>query len=440
MLFRRRIAAAGYLGLAVVMACAPAKTAAPAPGVDPALRPFVPDPAVSCGPALSETAVAELRRIHRELLRSADAAAALAATTRWLTDEADALPGQTLRGEALLVAGQAREAVSFLAPYAARSAECPALGLVLARAQEAAGDLPEAYAGYVTAGGVPPAAGERARGISARALEMTRARFTEAVAAGRREAAGWHLGRLERLWPNSEATLRSSMEMSSLAGDARGELAAVKALQASRPADTVLSLRRGQLELEVGDARTGLALIEALAAASPADGALQVELGRAKFAWRLINAPEQVRGLRGKAALSRADLAVLLYWMVPQIRTARPGAAQIASDILDHPSRDEIARVANLGLMSIDETLHRFSPDAPLRRADAVSAFLRLLAGAEPDGACALPRGGGREALCRSGVACGLFEDVLLCQAGAGISGAETIEMLRRALDRMESV
>jgi hypothetical protein len=49
---------------------------------------------------------------------------------------------------------------------------------------------------------------------------------------------------------------------------------------------------------------------------------------------------------------------------VPQIRTARPGAAQIASDIVDHPSRDEIARVANLGLMSIDETLHRFSPNA----------------------------------------------------------------------------
>lgn len=420
------------------MACAPAKTGAPAPGVDPALRPFLPDPVASCGPAPGEATGEELRRIYRELLRSGDAAAALAASARWLADAPDSLPAQTLRGEALLVAGKAREAVSILIPFAMRSAECPALALVLARAQETAGDLPEAYFGYMTAAGAPPEAGERARSISAQALEVTRGRFAEALGAGRREAAAWHLGRLERLWPNSEPALRSGMEMAGLAGNSRGELAAVKALQASRPADPALSLRRGQLELEVGDARTGLSLIEALAAAAPADVVLQTELGRAKFAWRLINAPEQVRGLRAKAALSRADLAVLLYWMVPQIRTARPGAALIASDILDHPSRDEIARVANLGLMTIDETLHRFSPEAPLRRVDAVTALLKLLSGTRPEGDCSPARGSGREGLCRAGVACGLFEDVLLCQAGSGISGAETIEMLRRALDRLE--
>ena len=125
---------------------------------------------------------------------------------------------------------------------------------------------------------------------------------------------------------------------------------------------------------------------------------------------------------------------------MPQIRTARPGAAQIASDIVDHPSRDEIARVANLGLMTIDETLHRFSPDAALRRADAVSALLRLISGRMPGRASAsLPRTAGRDELCKAGVVCGLFEDPLLCQAGAGLSGSEAIEMLRRALDRLEA-
>ena len=228
------------------------------------------------------------------------------------------------------------------------------------------------------------------------------------------------------------------MEMAAVAGDPRGELAAVKALQASRPKDLALSLRRGQLELAVGDARAGLALIERLAAGAPADAELQAELARAKFAWRLLNAPEQVRGLRDKVAIQRADFAVLLYWMVPQIRTARPGAAQIASDIVDHVSREEIARVANLGLMSIDETLHRFSPEAPLRRADAVAALLRLLASGDSAGGCSLPRIGGRESLCKAGADCGLLEDAVLCQAGAGISGAEAIEMLRRALDRLE--
>ena len=126
----------------------------------------------------------------------------------------------------LLVAGQPRETVTLLAPYAARSQECAPLTLVLARAQEAAGDLPEAFAGYLAVIGVPAEAAQRARAISAGALEMTRIRFSEALAAGRREAAAWHLGRMERFWPNSEAALRSGMDMARAAGDARSELAA----------------------------------------------------------------------------------------------------------------------------------------------------------------------------------------------------------------------
>ncbi len=74
-----------------------------------------------------------------------------------------------------------------------------------------------------------------------------------------------------------------------------------------------------------------------------------------------------------------------------------------------------------------------------LRRADAVAALLRLVAS---DAICgAVPvfaARGGRDALCSAGVACGLFEDPLLCQADAGLSGSEAIEMLRRALDRLE--
>ena len=88
--------------------------------------------------------------------------------------------------------------------------------------------------------------------------------------------------------------------------------------------------------------------------------------------------------------------------------------------------------------MAIDETMHRFSPNAPLRRADAVAALLRLVASEDRAGRCGFPRAGGRDALCSAGVACGLFEDPLLCQAEAGLSGGEAIEMLRRALDRLK--
>ncbi|MEO8196106.1 MAG: hypothetical protein ABI689_05245 [Thermoanaerobaculia bacterium] len=438
MRFRRRFAAAGYLGLAVVIACSPVKTAAPAPAVDSDLRAFLLDPTADCGTDPEAPDAAELQRAYRDLLLSGDASAALRIANPAIERTPGDLAAQILRGEALLVGSQARVAAGFLQPFAAAAADCLPLALVLGRSQELAGDLAEAFVAYSGAAGRSATAATRAREISGRAQEIVRNRFSEAFRAGRREAAAWNLSRLERFWPNSEAALRATMEMARVAEDTRGELAAVKALQASSPLDPALTLRRGQLELLIGDARAGLALIEALAASAPGDPVLQTELARAKFAWRLLNSPEQIRGLRDKVVLTRADFAVMLYWMVPQIRTARPGAVQIASDIVDHPSRDEIARVANLGLMTIDESLHRFSPDVVLRRSDAVAALLRLLANAGPREECRLPRAGGREGLCRTGASCGLFEDPALCQAGSGISGSEALEMLRRALDRLE--
>ncbi len=440
--YRRRLAAAGLLGLAVAVACSPPRPAAPDLGVDPVLRPFLLDPTADCRPAPDERAAAGLQVAHRELLRTGDAAAALqSARLQEERAEGEASTLQAagvLRAQALLVAGRPAEAVEHLSSLTPASPDCLPMLVVLGRAQEELGDLPEAFVAYSAAAGRSETAASSASRISDRAREIVQNRFSAALEAGRREAAAWHLSRLERYWPNSEEALVAAMNMTAVQGDARGELAAVKALQASRPEDPALALRRGQLELLVGDARKGLALIEGLAAATPSDPLLQTELARAKFSWRMLNSPEQVRGLRDKAALSRADFAVLLYWTVPQIRTARPGAAQIASDIVDHPSRDEIARVANLGLMSIDESLHRFSPNAAVRRADAVSALLRLLDAEDRTGACGLPPAGGRDGLCRAGVACGLFEDPTLCLAGAGLSGNEAIEMLRRALDRLE--
>ncbi len=436
--FRRRFAAAGCLGLAVAVACSPVKTAAPSPGVDSTLRPFLLDPTIDCAAGLDEGVSSELQRSYRELIRSGDAADALRVAEEAVARDPSLLAAQAFRAEALLVAAKPREAANQLQPLASAATECLALALALGRAQEEAGELSEAFVAYRAAAGRSETAADRARTISGRALEVVRNRFSDALRAGREEAAAWHLSRLERFWPNSAAALESAMELARAAGDTRAELAAVKALLASRPEDADLALRRGQLELAVGDQGAGLALIEALAAARPADPALQTELARAKFSWRLLNSPEQVRGLRDKVVLSRSDFAVLLYWTVPQIRTARPGAAQIASDIVDHPSRDEIARVANLGLMTIDETMHRFSPDAGLRRADAVAALLRLISGNAPAGSCEAPRAANREELCKAGVDCGLMEDMVLCQAGAGVSGSEAIEMLRRALNRLE--
>ncbi|MEO8277233.1 MAG: hypothetical protein ABI639_13550 [Thermoanaerobaculia bacterium] len=442
--FRRRLAAAGVLILGSAAACAPPRTAAPPIGVDASLREFLIDPTTACEPdvqSLTATVASEIRRAHDELLISNDANQALAVGERLAARDPGLLAALTLQAQALLASGRAQEALTRLRPVAAAAAagDCLPLALVFARSLETAGNLPEAFSAYSAVSARAAVAARQATGLSEQALDGARRGFVEAQRSGHKEASAWHLSLLERYWPNAEPTILSAMEIARSRDDPRAELSALKALQALHPKDAALTLRRGQLEMAVGDLRAGLALVELAAAAAPTDAAVQGELARAKFLWRMENAPEQVKDLRGRAVLSRADFAVLLYWTVPQIRTARPGASQIASDIVDHPSREAIARVANLGLMTIDEAMHRFSPDAGLRRADAVAALLRLLALNDRAGECGSSRAIARDQICGAGAACGLLDDEIQCQAGGGLSGAEAIEMLRRALDRLES-
>ena len=193
-----------------------------------------------------------------------------------------------------------------------------------------------------------------------------------------------------------------------------------------------IALRRAELEIVAGDARTGLARLEKLAAADPADPTLAAALERGRFEWRLQNAPEPVRRLSRVAELTRADFAVLVYWMVPPVRTARPAAGRIASDVLDHPAREEIVRLVNLGLMTVDETLHRFSPAAPIRRAEALRTLLRTVRqfGSGDCGAS----GEARESPCEAAAACGLIADAAACAPGGTLSGREAMELLRGAL------
>ena len=141
------------------------------------------------------------------------------------------------------------------------------------------------------------------------------------------------------------------------------------------------------------------------------------------------------------AQIARADFAVLLYWLAPAVRYGRPATAQIATDVLDDPRREEIVRVINLGLMAVDPSVHRFAPDAPLGRDDALAALLRLLSGAAggpgascAEGIAASPRLAG-DLLCAAAARCRLIASAADCLPRATLSGGEALELIRRALD-----
>jgi hypothetical protein len=232
--------------------------------------------------------------------------------------------------------------------------------------------------------------------------------------------------------------------------DPKAELAAVTALGSRFPDDRELTERRAELELDVGDPGRGLVLLEELATAHPGDPDLAARLDAAKFRWRFAQLPSRVTAIGRAPELSRGGYAVLIYWLVPSVRYGRGSAPRIASDILDHSQREEIARVVNLGLMEVEPSVHRFTPERAVTRAEAVEALLRLLGlggGGDGTGGEPMPcaaevpynRRPSWEFVCSTGAACGLIPSAADCLPRAPLSGAEALELIRRALVRLGS-
>jgi hypothetical protein len=143
-----------------------------------------------------------------------------------------------------------------------------------------------------------------------------------------------------------------------------------------------------------------------------------------------------------RTELNRADLAVLLYWLIPSVRYARPAVGRIATDILDHPHQEEIVRVVNLGLLDVDSTLHRFSPGSPARRGTAVRSLILVLARSGETVSCLGGAGKGypsTSAACDAATSCGLFAPEDGCRPSSSLSGGEAVELIRRTLKLLGS-
>jgi len=134
----------------------------------------------------------------------------------------------------------------------------------------------------------------------------------------------------------------------------------------------------------------------------------------------------------GKPEVDKGDFAVLLYWLLPQVRYARPTSGRIATDVLDHPHREEIVRVVNLGLMDVDSTQHRFYPGSSVRRGQALRVVVRTLA---RFGAASCVNGSAEGGdICDISLSCGLLISGEDCDATSPLSGAAGVETLRRSL------
>lgn len=379
-----------------------------------------------------------VRRIHAALLTTGDAAAAEATLLTLLERRPDFAPARVALAQALLVGGKAPYALAEV--QVAGAAAGTAARLVEARALEVTGRIAEAALAYAEVAPELAAAREAAQRLAPEAGDRLAARVAAALDRGRVDEARAALLELEKLQPGAVRTLELDLAWAQAAGDAARELETLRRLTPGAQGSLEWRLRRAELELELelGEPADGLSLVQGLAGAAAAEPALAERVHRAQFRWRVLNAPESVRRAARVPQLSRADAATLLYWLVPRVRTQRGGEARIASDILEHPAREEIARVVNLGLLGVDETLHVFSPERPIRRSELLRALVELASwdgGTACAGGKAAARAGG-EALCVLAAECGLIPEAAECLGGGTISGPEALEWLRRALDR----
>jgi hypothetical protein len=378
-----------------------------------------------------------LERAWHDLLERADLPGARATATELIDADAKLLPAQVLAAQVDFADGRPVDVVSRLVPVGDRQPAYVASQLLLGRAAEQAGDIPLAYAAFRAIATRNQLAFQRLGELHPRAMEILANRLQEALRNHQLDAADKTFALLKSWGPAEMVTLEGARSLAVARGDRAAELAAIKDLAARRPDDRALLERRAELELVVGDPGSGLQIAQDLYDRDPKDPDLAEKLAAAKFRWRLSQLPREVQEVAAKPDLNKGDLAVLLYWLLPNVRYGRPSSGRIATDILDHPHQEEIVRVVNLGLMDVDSTLHRFSPGTPVRWATALRSLTRVLDAFGGEGVSCLGTGkgqGSQGAVCAAAASCGLVPSADECQMGAPLSGSDAVELIRRTL------
>jgi len=103
-----------------------------------------------------------------------------------------------------------------------------------------------------------------------------------------------------------------------------------------------------------------------------------------KAQWTAANMPPVYQRALESQAITRADLAVLMYWQIAFVRFAKNMATPpIATDI-DVPGREELIRAMALGLYQVDPVMRRVDPARTIsgQALARISARLLLLGGA----------------------------------------------------------
>lgn len=203
--------------------------------------------------------------------------------------------------------------------------------------------------------------------------------------------------------------------------------AARKAATLSPPADREAALLLAEFSARTGRFAEAAELYDGLAGGDPA---LRAKADAARLDFRIRNLPDAARRAAQSPRLTRAQLAVLLWWTLPEVREApAAGRPDVASDVVDHPERRALARAISLGFLPVSPDTHRVGAGTTVGKSELASALRRafLLACPRrrlPD--CLAPERPSLSAL----ASCGILPE----SAGKAVTGREALGALERDL------
>jgi tetratricopeptide (TPR) repeat protein len=155
-------------------------------------------------------------------------------------------------------------------------------------------------------------------------------------------------------------------------------------------------------------------------------------LEQIKEQWSMANMPPEFRQALESPAITRGDLAVLLYWTVPSVRFAQNlGSPPIAIDIENVAGREEIIRAIAIGLYDVDPVTRRVSPSRHVTASRLTTHLTRLLTI--------------RGAACARGIpqdrvlaACGIVDPGATVPPDATITGREAARALEQVAKALQ--
>ena len=93
----------------------------------------------------------------------------------------------------------------------------------------------------------------------------------------------------------------------------------------------------------------------------------EASLEEARFQFQVQNLPEAARRAALSPRLTRAQMAVLAWWLVPEVRDAHdPAAPEVAVDAVDRAESQALVRAIALHFFSVSRETHRVGADQPV--------------------------------------------------------------------------